>query len=100
MICEAGRFVYADARRSLSRQPVSMPDFPLRDDAQDVLVAVHQAGDADVYDLAAAVGAGPRQVQDLVRELDGAGLVVVSERGDRIACTPAGEDHARRLQRQ
>lgn len=77
-----------------------MPEFSLTDDAEAVLLAVQQAGEADVYDLAQAVGAGPRAVQEQIRSLDSAGLVIVSERGDQIRCTPAGEDHARHLKQR
>lgn len=72
----------------------------LTDDAEAVLLAIHDAGEADIYDLAGAVGAGPKAVQESVRELDQAKLVIVSERGDRMRCTPAGEDHARALKQQ
>jgi len=77
-----------------------MPEFRLTDAAEDVLLAVQQAGEADVYELAQAVGTGPRAVQEHIRSLDRAGLVIVSERGDQIRCTPAGEDHARRRQQR
>ncbi|PEN13542.1 hypothetical protein CRI94_09525 [Longibacter salinarum] len=77
-----------------------MSDFDLTDAAKSILLAVHDAGDVDIYDLASSVGVGPRQVQERVRELDRAGLVVVSERGDRIVCTPAGDEQARRFQAQ
>ncbi len=77
-----------------------MPEFSLTDAAEAVLLAVHQAGEADVYDLSQAVGAGPRAVQESLRLLDRAGLVIVSERGDQIRCTPAGEDHTRCLQQR
>lgn len=77
-----------------------MSDIEISEQAEAVLLAVHDAGDVDVYDLASAVGAGPRQVQERVRELAGAELVIVSERGDRIVCTPAGDDYARRLQQR
>jgi Mn-dependent DtxR family transcriptional regulator len=75
-----------------------MPESSLTDAAEAVLLAVQQAGEADVYDLAQSVGSGPRAVQEHVRSLDRAGLVIVSERGDQIRCTPAGEEYARRLQ--
>jgi Mn-dependent DtxR family transcriptional regulator len=75
-----------------------MSDIEISEPAEAVLLAVHDAGEVDVYDLASAVGTGPRQVQERVRELDAAKLVVVSERGDRIVCTPAGDDYARQLQ--
>jgi len=69
----------------------------LTDNAEAVLLALHDAGEADIYDLAGSVGAGPKAIQECVRELDRAKLVVVSERGDRMRCTPAGDDHARAL---
>ncbi|MFP4228358.1 MAG: Lrp/AsnC family transcriptional regulator [Salinivenus sp.] len=63
-----------------------------------VLQAVHAEGSADLYDLARAVGTGPRAVQDAVQSLSRATLVVVSEQGRRVACTPAGEERARAMQ--
>ncbi len=60
-----------------------------------VLQAVHAQGTADLYDLAQAVGTGPRTVQDAVRRLSQHRLVFVSDRGRQVRCTPAGSDLAR-----
>jgi len=84
----------------ISHYKIAMPEFTLTDDVEAVLVAVQRAGEADVYDLAQAVGVGPRAVQEHLRSLDRAGLVIVSERGDQIWCTPAGDDHARSVQQR
>lgn len=63
-----------------------------------VLRTVHADGPVDLYDLAQAVGTGPRAVQEAVRSLSNSQLVIVSERGRRVSCTPAGDDRARRQQ--
>lgn len=63
-----------------------------------VLQTVHAEGTVDLYDLAQAVGTGPRSVQEAVRSLSQDRLVIVSERGRRVSCTPAGEDRARNQQ--
>ncbi len=72
-----------------------MSDVSVSDDALRVLTAVYEEGACDIYTLSAQTGRGPRQVQECVFELDRAQLVIVSEQGDRIECTPAGLDAAR-----
>lgn len=72
---------------------MSTPD--LSSTEADVLQTVHAEGSADLYDLARAVGTGPRTVQDAVQTLARHKLVVVSEQGRRVSCTPAGDERAR-----
>lgn len=62
-----------------------------------VLKTVHAEGSTDLYDLAQAVGTGPRTVQEAVQSLSRENLVVVSDQGRRVACTPAGTHRARAL---
>jgi len=76
---------------------MSGPD--LNDMEATVLQTVHAEGSADLYDLARAVGNGPRTVQEAVRSLNRSGLVHVSGRGRRVSCTREGERVARRRQR-
>ena len=54
-----------------------------------VLRAVQPEGTADLYDLAQAVGAGPRAVQEAVQRLTRHDLVHVS--GRHVRCTTAGD---------
>jgi Mn-dependent DtxR family transcriptional regulator len=78
-----------------------MDDGPeLSDPAAAVLQAVYAEGSADLYALARAVGTGPRAVQEAVQQLSRKNLVVVSDRGAEVHCTPAGEDAARAAQRR
>jgi len=70
-----------------------VPD--LSDTEATVLRAVHAEGRADLYALAQAVGSGPRTVQEAVRALARKDLVIVSDRGSTVHCTPSGEDVAR-----
>ena len=63
-----------------------------------VLRAVHAEGSADLYDLAQTVGTGPRAVQEAVGTLADHRLVLVTERGREVRCTPAGTDVAHALQ--
>lgn len=73
-----------------------MADTPdLSDTEARVLRAVHAEGSADLYALARAVGTGPRTVQEAVQGLSRKGLVLVSDRGSTVHCTPEGEDAAR-----
>lgn len=75
------------------------PDAPeLSDIEAAVLQLVHAEGSADLYDLARAVGTGPRAVQEAVQDLSEKRLVIVSNRGVQVHCTPAGEDLARAYQ--
>lgn len=67
----------------------------LSDTEAAVLQAVHADGTVDLYDLAQALGTGPRVVQEAVRSLAHDNLVIVSEQGRRVSCTPAGDDVAR-----
>jgi Mn-dependent DtxR family transcriptional regulator len=60
-----------------------------------VLRTVHAEGPADLYALAQAVGTGPRSVQEAVQGLSQKGLVLVSDRGSTVRCTPDGEEVAR-----
>jgi Mn-dependent DtxR family transcriptional regulator len=69
------------------------PDLP--DPEARVLRAVHAEGPADLYALAQMVGTGPRTVQEAVQGLSRRGLVVVSDRGSMVHCTPDGEAVAR-----
>lgn len=62
----------------------------LSDLEADVLRTVHVQEGADLYDLARAVGTGPRAVQVAVQGLVQHDLVHVSERGVRVRCTGAG----------
>ena len=75
---------------------MDMPD--LSDTEIAVLQSVHAEGSADLYDLAQAVGAGPRAVQEAARALADHRLVLVTDRGRQVRCTPAGDDVARALQ--
>lgn len=61
----------------------------------EVLCAVHAKGPADLYALAQAVGTGPRTVQEAVQGLSRKGLVLVSDHGSTVRCTPDGEEVAR-----
>jgi len=73
-----------------------MDDAPeLSNPEASVLRAVCAEGSADLYALAQAVGTGPRTVQEAVRALARRDLVIVSDRGLTVHCTPAGEDVAR-----
>jgi Mn-dependent DtxR family transcriptional regulator len=77
-----------------------MDDAPeLSDTEASVLRAVHAEGKADFYALAQMVGTGPRTVQEAVRGLARKDLVIVSDRGSTVHCTPSGEDRARAGQR-
>lgn len=70
----------------------------LSDEDARVLQVVHAEGSADLYDLARAVGTGPRVVQEAVRRLDDHRLVLVTDRGRQVRCTPAGDDLVREMQ--
>ena len=73
-----------------------MDDLPdLSDPEASVLRAVHAEGGADLSALAQAVGTGPRTVQEAVRGLARKDLVIVSDRGSTVHCTPTGDDVAR-----
>lgn len=61
----------------------------------EVLRVVHAEGPADLYALAQAVGTGPRTVQEAVQGLSRKGLVLASDRGSTVRCTPNGEEVAR-----
>ncbi len=75
-----------------------MDDVPdLSDVEAAVLQAVHAEGSIDLYALARTVGTGPRTAQKAVQRLSTQKLVLVSERGVQIHCTPTGEDVARTL---
>ncbi len=63
-----------------------------------VLRAVHAQEGADLYELAQAVGTGPRAVQEAVQTLAQHDFVHVSERGVRVRCTRAGDQWIRRHQ--
>lgn len=84
-------------RPSIPTDNVTVESSDLSPGARRVLQAIFEEGEADVYDLAQSAGTGPRTVQEHLRDLDRHQLVVVSERGDRIRCTPAGKDLARSL---
>lgn len=74
-------------------------DAPDLSDAEaHVLRAVQAEGSADLYDLAQAVGAGPRAVQEAVRTLADHRLVLVTDRGRQVRCTPAGDELVREMQ--
>jgi predicted transcriptional regulator len=75
---------------------MDVPD--LSDLEADALRAVHAEGSADLYDLAQAVGSGPRAVQGAVQTLADHRLVLVTGRGREVRCTPAGTDVAHALQ--
>jgi Mn-dependent DtxR family transcriptional regulator len=66
---------------------MTFPD--LTDTDAAVLRAVHTQEDADLYDLAQAMGAGPRAVQETVQRLAQHDLVHAS--GRRVRCTRAGD---------
>jgi len=83
---------------SVIASPVVMDVPTLSDVEADVLQAVHAEGNADVYDLAQSVGVGPRAAQAAVRTLADHRLVLVTDRGRQVRCTPAGDDVARALQ--
>ncbi|MFB6230578.1 MAG: helix-turn-helix domain-containing protein [Salinibacter sp.] len=68
-----------------------MPSADLSDTESRVLRAVHAKEGADLYDLARAVGTGPRTVQEAVRRLARDDLVHVSERGAHVQCTRSGD---------
>lgn len=72
---------------------MSTPD--LSDLEAAVLRTVHAEGSANLYDLAHAVGKGPRTVQDALRRLSRTDLVYVSERGVQVHCTRAGDHWVR-----
>jgi len=73
-----------------------MDDVPdLTDTESAVLRAVHAEGSPDLYALAQMVGTGPRTVQEAVRRLARKDLVIVSDRGSTVHCTPDGEEVAR-----
>lgn len=65
---------------------------------EQVLRSVHAQEGADLYDLAQAVGTGPRTVQEAVRQLAEDDLVYVSDRGVRVHCTRAGDRWVRNHQ--
>ena len=69
----------------------------LSDTEADVLRAVQAEGAADLYDLAQAVGTGPKAVQEAVRTLADHRLVLVTDRGRQVRCTPAGDDLVRQF---
>lgn len=60
-----------------------------------VLETVHAEGSIDLYALARTIGTGPRTVQEAVQTLSQNDLVIVSDRGFEMHCTPAGEDLVR-----
>lgn len=68
----------------------------LKETEASVLRAVHAEGGADLYELARAVGVGPRTVQEAVGRLSRDDLVHVSHRGRRVQCTRAGDQWVRR----
>jgi len=70
---------------------MSSPD--LSDTEAAVLRTVQAQDVADLYDLAQAVGTGPRAVQDTVRRLSRHDLVHVS--GRHVRCTAAGDQWVR-----
>ncbi|WP_263807967.1 Lrp/AsnC family transcriptional regulator [Salinibacter sp.] len=70
---------------------MSSPD--LSDTEADVLRAVQSEATADLYDLARAVGAGPRAVQNAVRRLARYDLVHAS--GRHVRCTSTGDQWVR-----
>jgi len=70
---------------------MSSPD--LSETEAAVLRAVQPQTTADLYDLAQAVGAGPRAVQDAVRRLSRHDLVHVS--GRHVRGTKAGDQWVR-----
>ena len=74
-------------------------DAPDLSDAEaQVLRAVQTEGSVDLYALARAVGTGPRAVQEAVRTLADYRLVLVTDRGRQVRCTPAGDDLVREMQ--
>ncbi len=73
-----------------------MPSPDLTDTEAAVLQTVHAQKDADLYDLAQAVGAGPRAVQETVQHLAQHDLVHVS--GRRVRCTRTGDRWVRQHQ--
>jgi len=54
-----------------------------------LLRLVHEEGPADLYDLAQAVGTGPRAVQEAVGSLAEDGLVYVTDRS--VRCSRDGD---------
>lgn len=70
---------------------MSSPD--LSETEADLLRAVQPENTADLYDLARAVGVGPRAVQDAVRRLAQHDLVHVS--GRHVRCTTTGDQWVR-----
>lgn len=60
-----------------------------------VLLVVHAEGSIDLYELAQAAGTGPHTVQEAIRTLAQKNLVIVSDRGRQVHCTPVGDDVAR-----
>lgn len=75
-----------------------MPSFDLTDVEAAVLRTVHAEGGADHYDVARAVGTGPRTVQEAVRRLSQKDLVHVTGHGRRVQCTRAGNRWVRQRQ--
>ncbi len=82
----------------MTNSPGPMGTPSLSDTEAAVLQTVHAEGTVDLYDLAQAVGTGPRAVQEAIRALADDHLVVVSDQGRRVSCTPAGDDRARTQQ--
>lgn len=73
-----------------------MPDQPELSDAESaILQVVHAEGSVDLYALARTVGIGPRSVQETIQQLAAKDLVIVSDRGVQVHCTPVGEEVAR-----
>jgi Mn-dependent DtxR family transcriptional regulator len=70
---------------------MSSPDLTETETA--VLRTVQDQNAADLYDLAQAVGTGPRAVQDAIRRLSRHDLVHVS--GRHVRCTAAGDEWVR-----
>lgn len=70
---------------------MSSPD--LADTEAAVLRTVQAEDTADLYDLAQAVGTGPRAVQEAVQHLTRHDLVHVS--GRHVRCTKAGDQWVR-----
>lgn len=73
---------------------MASPD--LTDTEAEVLRAVRAQEGADLYDLAQAVGTGPRAVQEAVQRLAQHDLVHVS--GRHVRCTGSGDQWVRRHQ--
>lgn len=75
---------------------MDVPD--LSDVEVNALQAVHAERNVDIYDLAQAVGIGPKTATDAVQILAEHRLVIVTDRGRHVRCTPAGDEVARGLQ--